>query len=145
MKTQKLLVIVASVCLMAFLISGSAYAQARPIIANYLAEFQENSGETLRDLDEVSDDLRECYRDFDDCSSGRSQGLVQCLGDFVPCVSRESRDKDQTCTSFLREFRGDYRRASRDARRAGVEENFQNNAAVQGTVAVALGISSLCY
>ena len=145
MKIQKLLVITASVCLLAVFVCGPAYAQEEEIIAEYLAEFQENSSEALGELDDVSGDLRECYRELDDCSSGRSQGLVECLGDFIPCVSRESRDKDRACTSFLREFKRDYRGASRDARREGVEEDFQDSEAVRGTVAVALGISSLCY
>jgi hypothetical protein len=149
MKTQKLLVIVASVCLMAFFISGSAYAQDEldQIIAAYLAEFQENSDETLSDLNDVSRDLRQCFDGFEDCTDtfGEDNPLVECLSEFIPCVSRESRDKDQTCTSFLREFRGDYRRASRDARQIGMEEEFKNSQAVRGTVAVALGISSLCY
>ena len=56
MKTQKLLVIVASVCLLAVFVCGSAYA-AEPddtIIPEYLAEFTENSDDTLRELEDVS-------------------------------------------------------------------------------------------
>jgi hypothetical protein len=149
MKTQKLLVIVASVCLMAFFISGSAYAQDEldQIIAAYLAEFQENSDETLSDLNDVSRDLRQCFDGFEDCTDtfGEDNPLVECLGDFIPCVREEGNDKNRTCTSFLREFRGDFRRASRDARQEGVEEEFKESPAVLGTVPVALGIASLCY
>jgi hypothetical protein len=134
---------------MAFLISGSAYAQDEldQITAAYLAEFTENSDDTLRELEDVSRDLRQCFDRFEDCKDGfgKEKPLVECLSEFIPCVSRESRDKDQTCTSFLREFRGDYRRASRDARREGVEEDFQDSEAVRGTVVGALGIASLCY
>ena len=59
MKSQKLIVIVASVCLMAFFISGSAYAEGPDdtIIPDYLAEYQENVNETLRELENTSRDL----------------------------------------------------------------------------------------
>ena len=149
MKFQKLLVIVGSVCIMAFFISGSAYARddLAQIIAEYLAEYQENTDETLRELENVSRDLRQCFDEFEDCtdSFGKDQELVQCLGDFIPCTREESTDKQRTCTQFLREFRGDFRRASRDARRADVEEQFKDSEAVRGTVVGALGIASLCY
>ena len=149
MKSQKLIVIVASVCLMAFFISGSAYAEEPDdtIIPDYLAEYQENVNETLRELENTSRDLRQCFNKFEDCTDpfGKDQELVQCLGDFIPCTREESIDKQRTCTQFLREFRGDFRRASRDARRADVEEQFKESEAVRGTVVGALGIASLCY
>jgi sugar-specific transcriptional regulator TrmB len=147
MKTQKLIVIAAIVCLLAVFISGSAYAQAAEIIAEYLEEFQENSNETLRELENISRDLRQCFDEFEDCtdSFGRDKTLVECLSDFIPCTREESTDKQRTCTQFLREFRGDFRRSSRDARRAGVEEQFKESEAVRGTVVGALGIASLCY
>ena len=147
MKTQKLIVIAAIVCLMAFFISGSAYAQAEEIIDEYLGEYQENVNETLRELENTSHDLRQCFDEFEDCTDpfGKDQELVQCLGDFIPCTREESTDKQRTCTQFLREFRGDFRRASRDARRAGVEEQFKESEAVRGTVVGAGGIASLCY
>jgi hypothetical protein len=149
MKIQKLLVIAASLCLLAVFVSGSAYAQDEldQIIAAYLAEFTENSATTLDEVQDISRDLQQCFDRFEDCSDsfGRENEVVECLGDFISCVRREGRDKDRECSRFLREFRGDYRRASRDARREGVEEEFKESPAVQNTVAVALGIAGLCY
>ena len=149
MKSYKLLVIVASVCLLAVFVCGSAYAEEPydTIIPEYLAEYQENVNETLRELDNISHDLRDCFDDLERCEGRADNGVevAECLGKFIPCTREESTDKQRTCTQFLRGFRGDFRRASRDARRAGVEEQFKDSEEVRGTVVVALGIASLCY
>jgi hypothetical protein len=146
-KTQKLFLIVASVCAMAFLGSGSASAQENQIIAEYLAEYDENATETLGDLSDIAGDLRQCFDRFEDCSDrfGSNDSLAECLSDFIPCASREANDKRRTCTRFLREFRGDYNRALRDARRADVAQEFETSDAVLSTVAAAEGIASMCY
>jgi hypothetical protein len=147
MKTQNLLLILASACVMVLLSSGSAYAQENQIIAEYLVEYDENSTDTLGELRDVARDLSQCFDRFEDCSDrfGSDQSLAECLSDFIPCASREGRDKLRTCSRFLREFRGDYSRALRDARRAGVAREFETSEAVLATVVAAEGIASLCY
>ena len=149
MKTQKLFVIVASVCLLVVFVSGSAYAQddLDQIIAEYLAEYQKNLDETTRELNDITSDLRDCFDDLERCERDADDGREQanCFRDFAQCLAREGRDKQGTCTDFLREFQRDYRSSSRDARRADVEDEFQESDAVQGTVASALGVASLCY
>ena len=147
MKTQNLLLIVASACAMVLLSSGSAYAQENQIIAEYLAEYDQNSTDTLGELRDVARDLSQCFDRFEDCSDrfGSNESLAECLSEFIPCASRESSDKLRTCTRFRREFRGDYSRALRDARRAGVAREFETSEAVLSTVAAAEGIASMCY
>ena len=61
MKTQNLLLIVASACVMVLLSSGSAYAQENQIIAEYLAKHDENSTDTLGELRHIAGDLRQCF------------------------------------------------------------------------------------
>ena len=136
---------------MAVFVCGSAYADepVDTIIPDYLAEFHRNVNETLGDVENISFDLRQCFNDFEDCMDppgiGEDPNVVQCLNDFIPCVRKEGDDKDRTCTDFLREFRGDYRRALRDARQANVKDEFEQDPAVQNTVVIALGIASMCY
>jgi hypothetical protein len=125
MKTKKLLVIAASVCLLAVFVAGSAYAQVAEIIADYCEEVGQNVTTTLNELDDASGDLQDCSVELDDCLSGLFQrDPVKCIRDYSQCINFGENDQRQACQAFLLEFGNDTRRALRSADRQDVEEEF---------------------
>lgn len=127
MNYQKMLVIAASVCLLAFFVSGAAHAQVGEIIEDYCAEVAQNVNNTQKELADASEDLEECGTDLDGCFSG--QGLFDeppaaCIQDYARCTKRGKKDQKQACSSFLNEFKSDTKGAERDSDRQDVEEEF---------------------
>ncbi len=126
MKTLKLNVIAASVCLLAVFISGPAQAQEVGIIADYCAEIEQNVADTLEELRAASRDLEECSDDFNACLSGRGlfDDPVDCIQDSRRCNRFGENGQRQACHAFVLEFGNDTRRAMRSAERQDVEVEF---------------------
>jgi hypothetical protein len=131
MKTQKLLVIAAIVCLLAVFVSGSAYAQP-PLPRIIVAFCQEVDGLALEagdELGEATRDLAECIDEFQDCRGGRGIGndpLVECLNDGNRCTSRANNEQQRACDEFRVEFKDAYNDALRQARFNGVGDKFED-------------------
>jgi hypothetical protein len=127
MKSLKLVIIAAIGCMSVVFISGSAHAQLLGIIDDYCAEVARGADEALGELGEATADLADCYDEFDDCMSGIfGSDPVECIGDYGQCINRAENDLRRACSEFLRDFRGDTRRAERSARREGVRREFQD-------------------
>ena len=133
MKTQKLLVIAAIVCL---LVGASGPAQAQleesevaEIIADFCETVSSEAADAAEKLENAAEDLAECVDDFADCRGGRGLGndpLVECLGKGVNCAARSAEDKAQACGEFVTDFGDARERALRQARRQGVEDEVQD-------------------
>ena len=135
MKTQKLLVIAAIVCL---LVGASGPAQAQleesevaEIIADFCETVSSEAADAAEKLENAADDLAECTDDFFDCRDGGLFGndpLVECLGKGINCAARSAEDKAQACGEFTTDLADAYERALRQARREGqrVEDRVQD-------------------
>ena len=132
MKTQKLLVIAAIVCL---LVGTSGPAQAEPgdaaaIIADFCETIADDAVETVQKLGDAEEDLGKCAEDFSDCRDGGLIGdgdpLVECLSDGLSCSGRANGDKVEACFAYKDEFADAYERALRSARFKDVEDRVQN-------------------
>jgi hypothetical protein len=67
----------------------------------------------------------DCYDEYNDCMGGLiSDNPVQCISGYRQCLDAGTRDRDQACSSFLRGFRADTRRALRTADREDVDDGF---------------------
>ncbi len=134
MKTQKLIVIAAIVCLLVGA-SGPAQAQspsedAREIIADFCETIRDDAEETQRKLRDADEDLEKCADDFGDCRDGGLIGdgdpLVECLGDGLGCAGRAATDGAEACLEYQEEFEDAYERALRAARFEDVEDEVQD-------------------
>ena len=119
MKIQKLLVIAASVCLLAVFVSGPAYARSPLEIAQeFCDEVDDAAEEATEELAEAAGDLQECREDVQDCSGGFiNREPVECIRDFNQCVDRAYEDAAQACRAFQRRLEDAYDDALRRARR----------------------------
>jgi hypothetical protein len=147
MKYQKLYLITATVCLLAFFAS-SAHAQLAEIIVDYCEEVLQASDEGADELADAIKDLEDCYDEYDDCLSGVfSSNPVECIRDYRRCLANGVQDKEQACNEFLREFSADTRRAESQADRQDVEDEFLlflYSDAGQKCLAPALATSLVC-
>ena len=130
MKTQKLILIVASACILAIFVSGPAYAQREPmeIAQEFCDEIQDAAEDTNQELDEATSDLADCPVEFEDCQEGIfAKQPAECIRDFNQCVDRAFEDAGQACNAYLRKFQDAYDDALRRARRSGprVERRVQ--------------------
>ena len=98
MKTQKMIVIAAIVCLMVGA-SGPAQAlsqEAREIIGDFCEKIREDAEETGDKLTDADESLGRCVNDFADCREGGGIGdgdpLVECLSDGLGCAGRDRRE-----------------------------------------------------
>ncbi len=132
MKTQKLIVIAAIVCL---LVGASGPAQAGPrqdaaeIIADFCETVRNDAEETGTKLADADESLGKCVDDFGDCRDGGLIGdgdpLVECLSDGLGCAARASGENVQACLEYQEEFADAYERALRAARFKDVEDRVQ--------------------
>jgi hypothetical protein len=125
MKSQKLIVIAAIVCL---LVGASGPAQAQPrqdaaeIIADFCEAVAEEAADALEKLGNAAGDLFECTEEFVRCRDGGLFGndpLVECLGKGIECTARAAEDKAQACGEFVTDFGDAYEDGLRAARRQG--------------------------
>ena len=123
MNTKLVFVCAALVLSLAF--TGSAVAQEEGVIADYCEEVVDNVADTADELAEANADLANCFDEYDDCLNGFiDKEPVKCISDFAHCISVGKRDQTQACDLFLRQFKGDTRRAFKSARRRSVENEF---------------------
>ncbi len=136
MKTQKLIVIAAIVCLMVGA-SGPAQAQSREdredvleIIADFCETVRDDAEETRFKLEDADADLNKCVEDFGDCRDGGLIGdgdpLVECLSEGLGCAGRAATDNVEACIEYKEEFADAYERALRAARFQDVEDEVQD-------------------
>jgi hypothetical protein len=149
MKLMKLFSSAAVACLLAGFLPGSANAGLPEIIIDYCAEIVEGAEEGGDELSEATNDLQDCYPEFNDCISGFfGRGPVECIGKYSQCINRGENDVGQACNDFLREFQGDTRRAERAARKERVKDEFQNwfynGPGNEECLAPSLGVAALC-
>jgi hypothetical protein len=150
MKTQKLLVIVASVCLMAVFVAGSAYAgPLGPIKAEFCAQVAEDAFNAGEELVDGARDLEECVGEYGRCG-GRGpleDSPAECLNEGFRCISFANNDLQQACGKFASDFEEAYRRALRQARREGLEDRFERwlgRPAGQACLQPAIEIGQVC-
>jgi len=126
MKTQKLLVIAASVCLLAFFLAGAAQAQdLGEIIVDYCEDVAHDATEAIDELSEARADLEECSYEFFQCLDGLGPpDPVDCAGEVAVCQKRGLRDEIQACNEFLQEFKRNTKRAETRAKIKDVKEEF---------------------
>ncbi len=134
MKTQKLIVIAAIVCLMVGA-SGPAQAlsqEAREIIRDFCEVIRDDAEETGDKLTDADESLNRCVDNFRDCRDGGRIGdgdpLVECLSDGLGCAGRATGEKVEACLEYQEEFSKAYARALREARFGGgdVEDEIQD-------------------
>ena len=131
MKSQKLIVIAAIVCLLAVFVSGPAYAQEDlpEIIIEFCEEILNDAEKANRDLDKANEDGGKCRGDFVDCRTGEgfgtSNSLVECLDESTTCTNRAIEDKLKACSEFSEDLEDAYEDAARRADRKDVEEEFE--------------------
>lgn len=132
MKTQKLIVIAAIVCLLAVFLAGPAYAQdeAEEIWAEFCEEIEHDADKALEDLADANDDLAECLPDFRECRTGegfgRADSLVECLDEGNTCTSRANDDKEKACSEFAEDLEDAWKDAMRQADLNDVEDEFED-------------------
>jgi hypothetical protein len=151
MKTQKLIVIAAIVCLMVGAsgpaqakrgedrVGASGPAQAKggedredvlEIIADFCETVRNDAEETRVKLVDADDDLEKCDDDFDECRDGGLIGdgdpLVECLSEGLGCAGRAATDNVEACIEYKEEFADAYERALRAARFQDVEDEVQD-------------------
>ena len=102
-----------------------AVAQEGGVISDYCEEVADNIDDTADELADANADLADCFDEYDDCLNGFiDKEPVKCIRDFARCIRLGKRDQTQACDLFLRQFKGDTRRAFKSARRLGVENEF---------------------
>jgi hypothetical protein len=126
MKSLKLIVIAATVCLLAVLLPISAQAQEeQEIIDDYCQEVAREADHALFEIGEATADLQDCYDEYNDCMGGlHSSNPVDCIRDYRRCINRGNNEQLRECRRFLKGFQRDTRRAKRKARRKDVEDEF---------------------
>jgi hypothetical protein len=131
MKTQKLIIIAAIVCLMVGA-SGPAQAlsqEAREIIRDFCEVIKDDAEETGDKLTDADESLNRCVDDFRDCRDGGRIGdgdpLVECLSDGLGCSGRATGERVEACLEYQEEFSKAYERALREARFGDVEDEVQ--------------------
>lgn len=149
MKFMKLFSSAAAAFLLAVVLPGSAHAQLPGIIDDYCAELEQGAGEAADELTEATNDLQDCYPEFDECISGLfGRDPVECIGRYSQCITCGENDVRRACSDFLREFQGDTRRAERDARQQRVlgefRDWFYNGPGNEECLAPSLGVAALC-
>jgi hypothetical protein len=129
MKTKKLLVIAASVCLSVAFLAGSAQADdLQGEVDDYCAEMDQNVENTLKELTDASADLGACSFEFTACMFG--QGIIDepsnCIRDYQRCIRFGKRNQEQGCAEFLLEWGNDTRRAEKSAKRDDILPSFRD-------------------
>ncbi len=152
MKAQKLLVIAASVCLLAVFVAGFAHAEPPlpGIIADFCQETLEDTEEAAEEISEAANDLADCPQEFNQCEGGIfNDDPAACIVEFLNCMSRARRDLNQACNDFQREFERNYNDALAATRLypPGVERRFLKWAASEASAvcfAPAEAVALLC-
>ena len=127
MKFQKLLVIVASVCLLAVFGSESVHAQvvgAYGIFQGFCEDLRDASSDAGEELSEAANKLEDCYDDFLDCRLGIfgfNPGNQTCLGDFYQCQGESYQEVIKACGLFQVKIKEIFQ----EARQTAVLENVE--------------------
>ena len=128
-----------------FLPASAAHAQLAGIIRDFCDEVGEDTEEFIEEAADAARDSQECFDDFDDCTSGIiDRDPIKCIDNFARCSKRATRDKQQACAEFFHEFRRDYSRASREARRERLKDEFQSSPTVLEKVSIAAEAAGSC-
>ena len=126
MKTQKLLIIAASVCLLVVFFSGSAYAgPLAPIKSEFCTTVEAVAADAFLKLVEATEDVVDCAVEFEDCRSGfASRDLENCISEYSRCNSRGNRDQEEVCRDFSEDFGAVYEEALRQSGFLNLEFRF---------------------
>ena len=127
MKTQKLLVIAASVCLLVVFFSGSAYAQGplAPIKSEFCTTVAALSVDAAAKLVEATDDVADCLVEFKDCRTGLiGRDFENCISEYNRCNRHGNRDQEEVCSDFSEDFGAAYEEALRQSGFLNLEFRF---------------------
>ena len=127
MKTQKLLVIAASVCLLVVFVSGSAYAQGplAPIKSEFCTAVEILAAGAVEKLVEATADVADCLVEFEDCRSGFfGRDLENCISEYNRCNRHGNRDQAEVCSDFSEDFGAAYEEALRQSGFLNLEFRF---------------------
>jgi hypothetical protein len=130
MRTRNLLEVMMLAFAIAVFAAGPVSAEtAEEIIAEFCAESAKLAGDSVDELENARDDIRECRREFSDCRGGDFIGdddpVIQCLSNGLTCLSRGFEDRADACNEHGREFEDAYNDALSEARRSDVEDQVQ--------------------
>lgn len=145
MKNYKLLIIAIGL-VSAFFLPSYAQAQLNEIIVEFCEDTSDAVDDAVRELGRASEDLEECFEDYDDCLNGFLFGNdpADCLDRFFHCYKRGNREEARACRDFTREFKDAYEDARREARRDNVEDEFLNSQQVQDCLLSGLAAGKIC-
>jgi hypothetical protein len=134
-------------CLASF--PGVSYAQdgsEQAIVFEYCEATQDLIDEANQELSRNGEDLAECFDDQDQCQrrADDAQDSVQCVSRFSRCANNSIRDLEQSCGSFLRGFRDEYKDAMRAADRNDVDDEVRTNPRFVACTGNALDTVALC-
>ncbi len=128
MKTYPLLVIAASVCLLAVLISSPAVSQDTDSLENIQDDFCEEvkvtANEANDELCEAKLDLTECIEEYPLCIDRAIETQAECLEEAYQCAGLATDDAQDSCDEAGLEFKDTYEDALRRADRNDVEDEF---------------------
>ncbi len=124
MKSVKLFIIAAAVCLSVGFFSGSAQAQIQSIVVNYCVEVADSAVQAAEELAEGNLELLACVEEYGQCLDGLFGDFSRCFKDYGQCINRADSNQLRACRVLLREVAGDTRRAERKADRDDVEDEF---------------------
>jgi hypothetical protein len=123
-KSVKLFIIAAAVCLSVGFFSGSAQAQIQSIVVNYCVEVADSAVQAAEELAEGNLELLACVEEYGQCLDGLFGDFSRCFKDYGQCINRADSNQLRACRVLLREVAGDTRRAERKADRDDVEDEF---------------------
>jgi hypothetical protein len=96
------------------------------IIIGYCDEVLENVEDTIRGLENATQDLSRCDNKLDDCASGRfGSSPARCFSDFGHCITDGSEDAKRECNEFTRELSEDTKHAQNQAESERVSMEFE--------------------
>ena len=151
MKTQKLLVIAASVCLLVVFVSGSAYAQGplAPIKSEFCTTVAALSVDAAAKLVEATADVVDCLVEFEDCRGGfAGRDLENCISEYNRCNRHGNRDQEEVCSDFSEDFGALYEEALRQSGFLNLEFRFlrwsNTNAKALECLEPAIGMFNAC-
>ena len=143
-KSEKVMYRLTLVALAFFLVlpASAAHAQLPEIVQQFCTDAGQATDDFLGELSNAAREVKDCFGDFDDCTSGR--GESGCLGDFRRCSERANTDQDQACSDFQREFRDAFDDGLGVARQQGLGDDYLTDDTVQGKVDIAQSFGGLC-
>ena len=125
MKNKSLHLAVISVFLLAIFGFESAHAQLAGIKSGFCEAIEEAALESFEELAEATEDVVECFSEFEDCRSGfLRRDPANCINEFVRCNRFGERDQSQACENFGEELSDIYNDSLREASFLSLEPRF---------------------